>query len=136
MRNGVRRIRNLLISSSLVPRGTLKSCPKSRRPTFPASQVNRLGNSFGLTETQLLQLPARLTEPGEVELQWGGNVKVMRPRPIGHFIHVERGGTFVQNSVVGAAGHVNLRRWFSGSGLTKQKPASSLRSAGEEEAEA
>jgi hypothetical protein len=95
---------------------TLRSA--SEASTLPedlsASQVNRIGKSLGFNDTQLLRLLARLTESGDVELQWGGNVKVIRPNPTGHSIHLERGATFVQNAEIGGGAAVGSNAMAAG----------------------
>ena len=95
---------------------TLRSVSEASRlpEALPASQVNRIGISRGFTDTELLRLLTSLSDSGEVELQWGGNLKVMRPRPTGHVIHLERGATLVQNSVIGAGAAVGSNAMAAG----------------------
>lgn len=95
---------------------TLRSVSEASRlpEALPASQVNRIGISLGFTDTELLRLLTSLSDSGEVELQWGGNLKVMRPRPTGHVIHLERGATLVQNSVIGAGAAVGSNAMAAG----------------------
>jgi hypothetical protein len=90
------------------------SQPSGFAETLSASQVNRIGNSLGLTNTQLLQLLTWLSKSGDVELQWGGNVKVIRPKQTTPSIHIERGGTFVQNAEIGAGAAVGSNAMAAG----------------------
>lgn len=95
---------------------TLRSA--SEASTLPedlgASQVNQIAKSLGFNDTQLLGLLARLSESGNVELRWGGNVKVVRPKTTGHSIHLERGATLVQNSEIGGGSAIGSHAMAAG----------------------
>jgi hypothetical protein len=84
--------------------------PKGGR--LSAKKVNDLGRRLGLSDEDVFEFVRQLSSEGAIDLEWGGNVKSVRPETKRPSIHLEEGATYVgdgasaNNAAIGAHARV------------------------------